>query len=141
VPTDLRWRLHLRAAPAQVFELLATDAGRMRFWCEHSQQHGERIEFEFSGGMRSSAVVLACEPPRRFALRYFDSIVNFELAADGHGGTDLLLSNAGIAEAEFLEVLPGWLNVLLPLKAMADFGIDLRNHDPQRSWQQGYVDG
>ena len=38
------------------------------------------------------------------------------------------------------ELLPGWLNVLFPLKAAVDFGIDLRNHDPRRTWDQRYVD-
>ncbi len=37
-------------------------------------------------------------------------------------------------------LLPGWLNVLLPLKAMLDFGVDLRNHDPTRTWNERYVD-
>jgi hypothetical protein len=30
--------------------------------------------------------------------------------------------------------------VLFPFKAAADFGVDLRNHDPSRSWDQGYAD-
>jgi hypothetical protein len=28
----------------------------------------------------------------------------------------------------------------LVLKAAADFGADLRNHDPARTWEQGYVE-
>lgn len=28
----------------------------------------------------------------------------------------------------------------MALKAAADFGVDLRNHDPTRTWDQGYVD-
>ena len=38
------------------------------------------------------------------------------------------------------ELLAGWLNVLLPLKAACDFGIDLRNHDPARTWDRSFVD-
>ncbi len=33
-----------------------------------------------------------------------------------------------------------WLNVLLPLKAFVDHGVDLRSHDPTRTWDDGYVD-
>jgi hypothetical protein len=36
--------------------------------------------------------------------------------------------------------LAGWVTVLLTLKAAADFGVDLRSHDPARTWGQGYVD-
>jgi hypothetical protein len=32
------------------------------------------------------------------------------------------------------------VSVLLALKAAADFGVDLRNHDPARTWWQGYCD-
>ena len=28
----IRWRLHLAAAPAAVYDMLATPAGRRRFW-------------------------------------------------------------------------------------------------------------
>jgi hypothetical protein len=30
--------------------------------------------------------------------------------------------------------------VLLALKSAADFGVDLRNHDPARTWDQGYAE-
>jgi hypothetical protein len=57
---------------------------------------------------------------------------------DGH--TDLLLVHDGIDTAEWNDVHAGWLNVLFPLKAMLVFGVDLRNHDLARSWDQGYAD-
>jgi hypothetical protein len=34
----------------------------------------------------------------------------------------------------------GWASVLLALKAAVDFGVDLRHHDPERTWDQGYGD-
>ena len=34
----------------------------------------------------------------------------------------------------------GWLNVLFPLKGYIDHGVDLRNHDPGRAWDDGYAD-
>jgi hypothetical protein len=34
----------------------------------------------------------------------------------------------------------GWVSVLLGLKAAADHGVDLRNHDAARTWSQGYCD-
>jgi hypothetical protein len=38
------------------------------------------------------------------------------------------------------EVLPGWVSVLMALKAYVDHGVDLRNHDAARTWDQGYCD-
>jgi hypothetical protein len=35
---------------------------------------------------------------------------------------------------------PGWVSWLLVLKAVADFGVDLRNDSPERAWNQRYVD-
>jgi hypothetical protein len=39
-----------------------------------------------------------------------------------------------------LEVIAGWVSVQLALKAAVDFGVDLRTHDPARSWDQGYAE-
>jgi hypothetical protein len=64
----------------------------------------------------------------------------FDLSSDGKGGTDMPLTHEGVEPEEWQEVHAGWLNVLFPLKARVVYGIDLRNHDPERSWDQGYAD-
>ena len=51
-----------------------------------------------------------------------------------------MLTEAGVPQAERVEVMAGWVSVLLALKAAVDFGVDLRNHDPQRTWEQGYAE-
>lgn len=79
-------------------------------------------------------------PPRRFAVRYLGSLATFELSDDGRGGTDLTLTDAGVADTDRVEVIAGWVSVLMALKAAVDFGVDLRNHDPGRTWDQGFVD-
>ena len=38
------------------------------------------------------------------------------------------------------KVIAGWVSVLLTLKAAIDFDVDIRNHDPKRTWDQGYAD-
>lgn len=136
----IRWRLHLRSDPVRVFELLATPAGRAAFWAESAEEHSDEIEFRFVNGIESRAKVLAREPGKRFELEYFGANVVFELAPDGAGGTDLTLTTTGFEPGDYEELLAGWLNVLFPLKAFADFGVDLRSHDPRRTWQKGYVD-
>jgi hypothetical protein len=71
---------------------------------------------------------------------YIGGPVSFELSPDGGGGTELFLVHQGIGSDEWNEVHAGWLNVLFPLKAWLAHGVDLRNHDPGRSWDQGYAD-
>ncbi|MGP1351786.1 MAG: SRPBCC family protein [Parasphingopyxis sp.] len=137
---EIVWKLHLASPPEEVFALLSTDDGRERFWCEKSRQSGDRIVMYFINGVETETLVRASEPPTCIAFRYFDSDVVFELAPDGRGGTDLTLRNRGVPDDEYEEVLAGWLNVLFPLKGVADFGIDLRSHDPERLWDDGYID-
>lgn len=132
--------MHLASAPEAVWPLLTTDAGRERFWCEHSEQAGDTITMTFANGWVERATILDAAAPERISIRYFGTPVTFTLIPDGTG-TDLELVHEDVPETDFLEVLPGWLNVLFPLKAAADFGVDLRNHDPARTWDQGYADG
>lgn len=140
-PGVIRWRLHLRASPASVYALLATDAGRARFWAEAAVERDGAIDFLFPGGQTWRGRILAPTPPERFSVEYFGgSRTTFALAGDGAGGTDLTLTDAGVPEADRAEVTAGWVSVLMALKAAADFGVDLRNHDPARAWDAGFVD-
>jgi uncharacterized protein YndB with AHSA1/START domain len=137
----IRWRLHLRSAPERVYEMLASDAGRARFWAESALEEEGIIDFAFPNSERWRGRILEARPPHRFALEYIGgSVVAFELADDGRGGTDLTLLDRGVAPEEREEVRAGWVSVLLTLKAAVDFGVDLRNHDPERNWSTGHVD-
>lgn len=138
--SKVEWRLHLQSSPEDVFELLSTDEGRARFWAESAEERDGAVRFRFINGVRTTSRILVRDPPHRIEFDYFDSRATFVLAPDGAGGTDLTLTNTGVDERDYLEVLPGWLNVLFPLKAAADFGVDLRNHDPARTWDQRFVD-
>ncbi len=136
----IRWRVHLAAPPEAVHELLATDEGRARFWAETATATSDRIEFRFPGGQTWAGRVLE-DSPTRFVVQYVGgSEATFELGSDGSGGTDLTLTDRGVAGADRTEVTAGWVSVLLALKAAADFGVDLRNHDPARTWDQGFAD-
>lgn len=139
-PGEVRWRLHLRTEPGAVFEALATDAGRKRFWAESTEEQGETIVFHFLGLAPVEGRVVAREPPWRYALSYFGADVEFSLTGDGRGGTDLLLVSRGVPSDDYEDVLAGWVSVLMALKAALDFGVDLRNHSVERTWNDGYVD-
>jgi uncharacterized protein YndB with AHSA1/START domain len=136
----IRSRMHIPSPPGQVFAALDTAAGRAGFWAEAAPERDGWIEFRFPNGEAYRSRIHEREPPRLLILEYFGGPVRFELAADAGGGTDLLLTHDGVSSAEWHDVHAGWLNVLFPLKAWVAYGVDLRNHDPQRTWDQGYAD-
>jgi uncharacterized protein YndB with AHSA1/START domain len=133
------WRLHLRSSPQRVYELLTSDEERANYWSKTAVEHDGVIEFEAKNGNRWQSRIVERVPGRRFTMEY-GGVTEFDLAEDGAGGTDLTLTNTGFAPEDRDDALPGWLNILLPLKAWADFGVDLRGADPERDWTRGYVD-
>ncbi len=128
------------APPDKVFEALDTDRGRASFWAESAVERDGHIDFAFINGMSYRSRILERTAPSVFSIDYFGAAATFELAADGKGGTDVTLTYESVEEAEWHEVHAGWLNVLFPLKAAVAFGVDLRNHDASRLWDDGYVD-
>jgi len=132
--------MHVPAPPGEVYRALDSDAGRASFWAESAVERDGHIEFRFVNGVEHRSRILERRPPARLVLEYFGARASFDLRDDGRGGTDLLLTHEGVPIEEWQEVHAGWLNVLFPLKAWVAFGIDLRNHDPARTWDDGYAD-
>jgi len=139
-PEVIKWRLHISSSPEQVFTLIASDSGRARFWAESAVEEDGNVQFKFVNGWEWRGEILKNQPPTHFSVNYFDSKTSFDLVGDGDGGTDLTLTDEGVPSAHREEVIAGWVSVLMALKGAADFGVDLRNHDPHRSWDQGYCD-
>lgn len=140
-PGAITWRIHLSSPPEKVYAFLATDEGRARFWAESAVEVDGFIDFRFPDGLEWRGRLLETKPAQLFRLVYFGgSQTTFTLLADGRGGTDLTLADQDVPEGDRCEVAAGWVSVLLALKAVADFSVDLRNHDPLRSWDQGFAD-
>ncbi len=134
-------KAHLSSPKLKVYQMLATDEGRSRFWAESAIETDGAINFEFPNGQNWNGKVIEKNPPHRFAVEYLGkSLTTFELADDGRGGTILTLTDEKVSAEQGVETKAGWVSVLLALKAAADFGIDLRNHDSQRTWDEGFVD-
>lgn len=136
----IRWRMHIPAPPERVFAVLDSDDGRAAFWAESAVEIEDQIEFRFINGYTCRSKILKRRSPEVFSIDYMGGRVQFELTSDGSGGTDLLLTHHNVAPGEWNEVHAGWLNVLFPLKAWLTHGVDLRNHDRERSWDKGYAD-
>ena len=137
----IRWKLHLKSSPQNVYQLLSTNEGRARFWAESAIEQDGMIHFMFPNQAQWKGKILENEPPHKFKLEYYGgSITTFELHPAGSDGTDLTLTDQGVPAEDRLEVIAGWVSVLMALKASVDFGIDLRNHDPKRTWDDGYTE-
>jgi hypothetical protein len=132
--------MHIPVAPGLVFETLDSDRGRASFWAESAVQIDTCIRFRFANGCQYNSRIVERQPPALFSIEYMGGPVQFELSPDDSGGTDLLLTHRVTAPDDWSEIHAGWLNVLFPLKAWLTYGIDLRNHDPERSWDRGYAD-
>ena len=137
----IEWRAHLSSPRERVFGVWTTDAGRELFWAQRSLTRHGGFELAFVNGQTLFVEIVEALAPERFVFRYFGGstvTLLFEETADG--GCDLHLREEGVPPAEHLENCAGWVSVLLACKAAADFGIDLRSHDPGRSWEQRFVD-
>jgi uncharacterized protein YndB with AHSA1/START domain len=137
----IRWRLHLASPPPAVYKKLSTDDGRASFWAESAVEQSGVIHFVFPNHVEWKGKILENEAPHRLKVEYYGgSLTTFELNPDGTGGTDLMLTDEGVPAEDRTEVIAGWVSVLMSLKASVDFAVDLRNHDPQRTWDQGYAE-
>lgn len=139
-PSVIRWRVHFASEPERVYRALSTDEGRRGYWAESTQETEGAIRYVFLNGVESHGRVLAARPPSRYAVTYFGNRVVFDIESDGCGGSDLEVCCMDVSEQERAELTAGWVSWLVAMKASVDFGVDLRNHDPKRTWQHGYAD-
>ena len=137
----IEWRVHFSSPRQRVFDLWTEDEGRELFWAERSTARDGGFELAFVNGQTVSVEVVEASAPEHFVFRYFGgSGVTLLFEATSDGGCDLHLREEGVPPSGHLENFAGWVSVLLACKAAADFGIDLRSHDPERSWGRRFVD-
>ena len=133
------WRVNFASAPAKVWSAWTTDEGRAAFWAERSASVERGFDLSFLNGETMRVEIVEAKAEERLVFRYFGgSTVTLDLAPDGRGGCDLRLRESGADDP--LGNLAGWVSVLLACKAAVDLGVDLRSHDPGRSWDEGFVD-
>ena len=135
------WRVHFRSSSETVWEAWTTDSGRQRFWAKRSLAKENGFSLQFVSGETLWVPVHEAIRASRFVFAYFGgSRVTLEFTRDHRGGCDLRLIEEGVSRDEHLQNYAGWVSVLLACKAAIDFGVDLRSHDPARTWGGRYVD-
>lgn len=133
------WRLRLSAPPERVFSAWLTPEDHVRFWSERSEDDPQGFRLQFIDGTVALCKVTERVSPSHIRIEYFGAQVDIALERL-EAGTDLTLTARNVPSDEWQDVFAGWLNVLLPFKAWVDFGVDIRSHDPERTWREGYVD-
>lgn len=140
MPSEIKWKLHLKTSPEEVYGYLSTSEGRKKYWAENAEELNGYIHFVFANGQKYRSKILLAKPFSYYQIEYFNSIVRFDLMDDGKGGTDLVMLNSKVPEEDYRTNYAGWVSLLLTLKAMVDFNVDIRNHDTKRTWDQLYID-
>jgi uncharacterized protein YndB with AHSA1/START domain len=135
----IRWKIALRSPPERVYQALSTEAGRQAFWALEAGERDGVIHFRFPNGWTGESKILRAEPPNLFEIDYFGMPTRFEIEPVDEGAALTVIAE-GVPDHDWDDVHAGWVSVLLILKASVDFGIDLRNGDPSRSWDAGFVD-
>ncbi len=129
-----QWKIHFKSAPSEVYRAISTPLGRSRFWARSAKETNGVIHFDLPGGRSDDAPIERAVKDHLYVVRYFGQRVTFAISPDeGGNGTDLALTTEDETGSE------EWVSLLLRLKGLVDFGVDLRNHDETRF--EGYVDG
>ena len=136
---DITWSVRIDGAIDRVYHFLATDEGRAQFWAESAVESDGKVTFKFPSGETYEGKIISDDPPERFVIDYFGSPVSFLLQEDESEGTILTMTHHDVDEDIRCETMAGWVSVLLALKAVINFSVDLRNHDPVYTWNEGYV--
>lgn len=138
---QINWKLHFSSPIERVFSALTTDKGRKTFWAEQTLEENGYIEFSILNYPKYKSKILSNNGKDLFKIEYFGTAVEFQLiATKDDNGTDLILTAFVNDDEVRFEMTAGWVSVLLAMKAAVDFGIDLRNHNIDRVWDNGYLD-
>lgn len=135
------WKAHFRSSPSKVYNALAKAEERKKFWADSVKENNGVLTYEFkSMNFVDQGRILEQIPDKLFSVEYLGSDVTFQIEPDNQGGTDLTLTVDKVSDENKVELIAGWVNWLMTMKAAVDFDIDLRNHDPERTWSHGYVE-
>ena len=147
--TRFSLKIEIAAAPERVYRAW-TDASELSAWfsvrAEIEPRKGGRLFFEWLGGDRLETNVLAVRQNReiRFPFGSRGEEVRV-LLRKVKGGTLCTLEQTGMKTSSKQKIemhmgcKTGWAFFLANLKAYLEHGIDLRSHEPRKSYRTGYL--
>ena len=140
VTHQLSWKIHFKSEPAVVYDFLVVPEKRKRYWAESAEEADGVIHYVFLNGIEDHGRILEKIPTQFFRVEYFGMDVSFDLQACDGGGCDMNMTCNNVDDDDRYELNAGWVSWLMAMKAAVDFGVDLRNHDTDRTWFNGFAD-
>ncbi|MBU0983041.1 MAG: SRPBCC domain-containing protein [candidate division Zixibacteria bacterium] len=142
-------RIAIKASPARVFRAWTDDKLVSRWFTEKTviePKKNGRIYFEWTAGDTFETTVTSIVKNRKFVFP-FDAegtMVEVKFKKDGRGCVCELRQYNMKTSPEMKwnmhrGCITGWTFFMTNLKAYLEHGIDLRGHDPKKSYKQNYV--
>ncbi|HWR82653.1 MAG TPA: SRPBCC domain-containing protein [Candidatus Deferrimicrobium sp.] len=147
--TQFTLKIEIGATPAQVFRAWTDDKVVPKWFTVKAKiepRKNGRIHFEWLGGDVLDGRVIAITKNRRFVFPFGKGNEQVEVAITKSGrGSICRLHQYGMKTTPkarwemFVGCKEGWTFFLTNLKCYLEHGIDLRSHDPQKCYRQGFV--
>ena len=142
-------RIEIAAPPEKVYRAW-TDGDFLAQWfsvrAAVEPKKGGRVYFEWLGGDKLETRVLQARKPSLFRFPFGSHGEEVEVKIrQVPGGSVCELQQTNMKTTPRMKVAmhmgckTGWVFFLTNLKAFLEHGVDLRSHDPQKSYNQNYL--
>lgn len=146
--TKFSQHVFIKKPVARVFAAWTDDRQIVRWFPEKAEiepRKGGIVRWEWLAGDKLDKQILVCQRNRQFDFPFGDKgeMVSVRFRAV-KGGTICSLTQSGMKNTPqgrvmYTGCMQGWTFFLTNLKSWLEHGIDLRSHDPKRSYRQNYV--
>jgi uncharacterized protein YndB with AHSA1/START domain len=147
--TQFKLKIEIKASPAKVFKAwthAATISKWFTVYTEFEPRKNGRIYFEWLGDDKFESKVLAIKKNEYVTFTFGNKGEKVRVTLKKvKGGTLLtlhqydMLTTPQMKWAMHKGCEVGWAFFLTNLKSFLENGIDLRSHDPKKSYKQGYL--
>jgi uncharacterized protein YndB with AHSA1/START domain len=126
-PGEIFWKLHFVSSPEKVYSALSKSEERKKYWADSAEEKNGVISYVFNNlNFTDVGKVIEAVPNKKYSVVYLSTEVTFTIKSDGKGGADMALLVKKVPADRKVELIAGWVNWLMTMKAAVDHGIDLR---------------
>lgn len=147
--TQFTEKIEIRATPERVFKAWTSEKEIVKWFVSEAilqPKKGGRFFMKFVTGVSGDETILSIKKNHSFSFSFGPDGEAVEVTVKKtKKGTDCILHQYGMKETPQAKVnwhmgcRNGWVFFLTNLKAYLEKKIDLRSHDPKKTYLQGYV--
>lgn len=147
--TQFKQRVFIRAKREKVYRAWTDEREIVKWFCEKAAiepRKGGRLYFEWLGNDKLDSTVITARKPSKFVFPFGGKSVEVAISLSAvKGGTVVQLHQYNMTTSPRMKVnmhmgcKEGWAFFLANLKSWLEHGVDLRDHNPKRSYVQGYI--